>query len=394
MSEIHGTVQPGFEPVRAGFAEGQRDDEGAAQLAVYRHGRLVVDLWTGADPIAGRPVDADSISIMMSVTKGVVATCAHLLAQQGRLNLDARVADYWPEFAAGGKGAIRVSDLLAHRAGLPGFAPETGIGVDQFLDWDACVAALASMTPLWEPATATLYHALTYGYLVGEVIRRATGSTVGEILREEVAGPLGLDLWIGLPAAEEHRVVPQFSRAPQLTADHVLTLLSSVGIDITDPLVRCTAGTFADVAQSIEALNRADAHAVELPAVNGIGDARSLARMYAAVIGEVDGIRLLDPATVAKATVPQTDDLPTPSPLDRLPGGTRARYALGYELPSASTPLLGEGSFGHAGAGGRLAFAQPRTGTAVGYLCANLAWNPAEGADPRWLPWTSALSTE
>ncbi|WP_218671447.1 serine hydrolase domain-containing protein [Microbispora sp. GKU 823] len=189
---------------------------GAAQLAVYQDGRLVVDLWAGGDPIGGRPVSGDSLGIVMSVSKGAVATCAHLLSQRGVLDLDAPVAHYWPEFSAGGKARIRVSDLLTHRAGLSGFnpfAPEAPIGPDAYLDWGACVAALEAMSPLWEPGTAMMYHALTYGYLVGEVIRRATGRTVGAVLADLVAGPLGLDLWIGLPESEEHRFVPQFSRS-------------------------------------------------------------------------------------------------------------------------------------------------------------------------------------
>ncbi|GII05294.1 serine hydrolase domain-containing protein [Planobispora takensis] len=391
MTEVHGTVRPGFEGVRDGFARGQEGDEGAAQLAVYQDGHLVVDLWAGADPIGGRPVGGDSLGVVMSVTKGAVATCAHLLSLRGELDLDAPVRAYWPEFAAAGKAHISVSDLLSHRAGLSGFDPETRIGPASYLDWDACVAALAAMEPLWEPGTAVMYHTLTYGYLVGEVIRRATGRTAGTVLADLVAAPLALDLWIGMPESEEPRFLPQFSLRPQPGEEEVLAFLADLGLDRTDRLVRSTAATFHGITEAMEAFNRPEGRAAEIPAANGVADARSLARMYAATIGEVDGVRLLDGDGVARAVAPQTDELPAPPPFHRLPATESSRFGLGYELPRPGLPMLGEGSFGHAGAGGRLAYAQPRTGTAVAYLCTNMAWNPAAGPDPRWLPWTEAL---
>src|SRR3979411_1517290 len=147
---VAGEVASGFEPVREAFEKAQATDEGGAQLAVYRHGRLVVDLWAGSDPIGGRPFTGDSLTILMSVYKGLVATCANLLRERGTLDVDAPVAEYWPEFAAAGKDRITVAHLLSHRAGLSDFDPDAGI-ID-FLDWDRCVTALAEMTPLWQPA--------------------------------------------------------------------------------------------------------------------------------------------------------------------------------------------------------------------------------------------------
>ncbi|WP_329238173.1 beta-lactamase family protein [Actinoallomurus sp. NBC_01490] len=386
-----GWAAPGFEAVRDGFEAGQRDDPGAAQLAVYQDGKQVVDVWAGADVIGGRPVDAGSLSVVMSVTKGVVATCAHLLAQRGLLDLEAPVAAYWPEFARNGKEDVTVGDLLAHRSGLSAFPPEARIGLPQLLDWDHCTRVLAAMAPLWRPGTACHYHALTYGYLVGEVIRRITGHSVGAMLATELSAPLALDLWIGLPAAEEPRVLAQFTRETRPTARQVDEELARFGIDRSDPLVGGTLATMASVAEATEAFNSPAAIAAEIPAANGVGNARSLARLHAALIGPVDGTRLLTADTVEHATAPRTDHLPPPSPFDRLPAGSRSRHALGYELPASHLPMLGTGSFGHAGAGGRLAFAQPRTGTAVAYTCTNLAWNPAAGPDPRWVPWTAAL---
>ncbi|GLY91934.1 serine hydrolase domain-containing protein [Actinoallomurus iriomotensis] len=386
-----GWAAPGFEAVRAGFEAGQRDDPGAAQLAVYQDGQQVVDLWAGADPIGGRPVSGDSLSVVLSVTKGVVATCAHLLVQRGLLDLDAPVAAYWPEFARNGKETIRVGDVLAHRSGLSAFPPEARVGLAELLDWDHCTGVLAAMAPLWRPGTAWHYHALTYGYLVGEVIRRITGHGVGAMLTTDLSAPLALDLWIGLPAAEEPRVLAQFTDEPRPTARQVDEALARFGIDRGDPLVGGTLATMASLAEATEAFNRPAAMAAEIPAANGVGNARSLARLFAALIGPVGGTRLLTADTLERATTPQTDHLPTPSPLDRMPAGSRSRHALGYELPAPHLPMLGTGSFGHAGAGGRLAFAQPRTGTAVAYTCTNLAWDPAAGPDPRWIPWTTAL---
>src|SRR6266566_1257343 len=198
MSKVDGMVEDGFETIRKAFAEAQVQDEGGAQLCIYRHGKRVVDLWTGRDKVNDRPYTADTISIVMSCGKGVTATCAH----------------YSPQFAANGKANIPVSYLLSHRAGLPSFPPESGIAGNELLDWNRCVTALASMKPLWTPGTAFMYHQFIYCYLVGEVIRRVSGKTVGRFFAEEVAGPLNLDLWIGLPEHEEHLVAPVFSSAP------------------------------------------------------------------------------------------------------------------------------------------------------------------------------------
>jgi CubicO group peptidase (beta-lactamase class C family) len=214
MKKVDGTVEDGFETVRDAFAEAQWQDEGGAQLCVYRHGKRIVDLWTGRDKMNDRPYTADTISIIMSCGKGVTATCAHMLVERGLLDLDTPVAHYWPLFAANGKANIPVSYLLSHQAGLPNFPEDGGIVGNELLDWNRCVTALASMKPLWTPGTAFMYHSLTFGYLVGEVIRRITDKTVGQFFAEEVAGPLHLDLWIGLPEQEEHRVAPVFSSAP------------------------------------------------------------------------------------------------------------------------------------------------------------------------------------
>lgn len=385
----HGFVERGFEAVRDAFTHAQDGDEGAAQLCVYRHGRVVVDLWMGRDAVSGMLWDADSVAVLMSVSKGVTATCVHLLVERGQLDLDAPVGEYWPEFAVGGKAGITVADVLSHRAGLSGFEPGSGIRAEHMTDWAACVAALEPMRPLWTPGTAIFYHSITWGYLAGELIRRVTGKSVGEFLATEIAQPLGLDLWIGLPESEEYRVVPQFTRSASPTPDTVENMLARMGIDVDARLVRATLETLATREEGIKLLNTREGHAAEVPAGNAIGNARALARMYAATIGEVDGIRLLTPSTVNRARQPQTDRLGHPAPLDVMP--VTHRFAQGYDLSRPTNPMLGNGSFGHLGTGGRLGFAHPETGIAVGYTCTNMTGENIAGPDPRWLPWTAAL---
>jgi CubicO group peptidase (beta-lactamase class C family) len=348
--------------LEAAFAAAHVGDPGTAQLAVYRDGELIVDLWSG------RP---DSIGIVMSCTKGVVAVAAHLLVERGALSVEAPVVEYWPEFSA---RTVTVAHVLSHTAGLAGFVPADP------LDFDRCVRALARMRPAWEPGRAVTYHSLSWGWLVGELIRRVTGLSVGAFVAQEIARPLGLDLWIGLPQELEPRVAPQ--------------------LDDGFPIARML-GTRA-------------ARAAEIPAANAVTDARSLARMYAALLGPVGGggrggdrahgedrrvgqpadggagVRLLSPATVDRAREPRTDGLP----LVGVDDPHAPRFGLGFELPRPGNPMLGPTSFGHAGAGGRLAFADVASGLAVGYTCTAMRWRPERGPDPRWPPLLEAIRRE
>jgi CubicO group peptidase (beta-lactamase class C family) len=389
---MNGTVAKGYERVHDGFIEGQADDDGGAQLCVYRHGEKVVDLWTGRDREATRPYTDKSIAVLMSCSKGAVATMAHMLVERGQLDLDAPVAKYWPAFGQQGKEAIPVSFLLSHRAGLMGFEPQSGIGPRELLDWDRCVTALAAMAPLWEPGTAYMYHAVTYGYLVGEVIRRVSGKTPGRFFADAIAGPLGLSMWIGLPQSEEHRVAKHYSDRPGLTVEQWKPLMAGFGIDVESRL----AGTMMHMLSSTDAaiggiFNAREGHAAEVPAGNAIGDAASLAKMYAATIGTVDGVRLLSRETMERARTWQTDGLRAPGDFAKLPNGDPQRLAYGFELARGAEPMLGPGSFGHAGAGGRMGFAHPQSGIAVGYVCNAMVWDGMSGPDPRWMPWTRAL---
>lgn len=386
-----GTVEKGFEAVRDAFAEGQAQDEGGAQLCVYQQGKRVVDLWVGMDKLNSRPFTADTITVLMSCTKAVTAVCVHMLSQRGLIDYDAPVARYWPEFAAKGKAAITVRDILAHRAGLMSFDEEAGISGRALFDWNRCTAALANMEPWWKPGSAYFYHALTFGYLAGELVRRVSGKTVGEFVDAEIAGPLKIDLWIGLPSEQEHRVAPHIVPATQLTEEQCRALFSSLGLDMNSRPVRAAFSMVTTGAEGLNLINTREAHSAELPFGNGIANARALAKMYAACIGEIDGIRLLTRETMECARESQNKKLGAPASLMPLTGPGPQRFGLGFELPRTIEPMLGTGSFGHAGAGGRMAFADPESGTAVAYVCNSMLWDGISGPDQRWLGWTKAL---
>ncbi|MEU1183080.1 serine hydrolase domain-containing protein [Streptomyces sp. NPDC005820] len=376
---IEGEVAPGFEPVREAFAANfaQRGDIGAA-VCVYHRGRPVVDLWAGtADPESdtdtGRPWTRDTLQLVYSGTKGATATAAHLLAQRGELDLDAPVAEYWPEFAAQGKADIPVRWLLSHRAGL--VALDRPVPLSDALAWHPMVAALAAQRPAWTPGTAHGYHGRTYGWLVGEVIRRVSGRTPGRFFADEIAAPLGLDVFIGLPESERARVSRIVYRQP--TVD-----FSTVPLEAVPEEFRAAVAAMLDpdsLANRAFAItdppeidfNSPEVQAAELPASNGICTAHGLARMYAALIGEVDGVRLLTPETVASATKEQSvgQDRVIMLPM---------RFASGYMLPTDTAPLTGPQAFGHPGRGGSLGFADPEHDIAFGYVMNHISEDPTD----------------
>ena len=397
MGDIHslthgGTVAAGFEAVRDAFLAAQAEDPGGAQLCVYRRGERVVDLWAGRDPQNNRPYGEDIVGVLMSCTKGVVATAVHMLAGRGLVDFDAPMARYWPGFAGGGKAAITVRQALSHQAGLVGYDEELGFGPAELFDYERSVAGLEGMAPLWAPGSAAMYHFVTFGTLAGELIRRVDGRTAGRFVADEIAAPLGIDLWIGLPVAEEPRRAPHFTHGPQLTVDQYRAFAAAAGCDMDDRLVRAFLSTAAAVDTGIQQINTSRAfRAAELPAGNGVGDARALAKMYAAVIGEAQGVRLVGAEAMEAARELQTGQLGPPGELAKLGGGAGfLPYGLGYELAQPTKPMLGPGSFGHAGAGGRLGFAHPESGVALGYAC-NTMLSSMTGPDPRWVGWTAAL---
>ncbi len=366
LTQIGGTVEKGFEPVREAFAANfERHGEVGAACCVYRRGRVVVDLWGGTTlPGGGRPYTAETLQMVWSTAKGVVALAAHILAQDGRLDFDTPVVEYWPEFAAEGKSGIPVRWLFSHQAGLIGI--DQPLGLDAVLAWTPLAEALAAQRPFWTPGTAHGYHAYTYGWLAGEVIRRITGMSPGRFVSERIAKPLELEFWIGLPEALEARVAPVLP-PPSGTPPDPLTARTA------DPTT-LTHKSFTVLTIPPAQYNEYPFWSAEVPAGNGIGTARALARMYAACIGEVDGVRLLAPDTLERAIVTQArgDDLVVPY---------ETHYGTGFQLPFPFRPMAGAGSFGHYGSGGSVGFAHNELGFSFGYVMNQM--RPAYGLDPR-----------
>src|SRR6267378_4094652 len=311
QAQLGGSVETGFEPVQEAFASNfEQHGEIGAACCVYLHGKRVVDLWGGTTTAQGSdPYTADTLQMVWSTTKGVVAIAAHMLAQEGKLDFDAPVAEFWPEFAKQGKAKIPVRWLFSHQAGLA--AIDRPLNLDDLLAWTPVVEALEDQQPLWEPGSAHGYHTLTYGWLAGEVIRRITGQTVGTFVAERIARPLNAEFWIGLPDALAARIADPTSLAHR---------------------------SFANPAIPPAAFNGLPFRTAEVPAGNGIGTARALARIYAATIGPLDGVRLLDQETLDKATRTQAHG-------EDLVMGYETHFATGFQLAFPFRPMAGKGSF-------------------------------------------------
>ncbi len=259
-AEVGGHVEPGFEGVRDAFANNFEElGEVGATYAFYVDGTQVVDLWGGERTDTGAAYDGDTLQIVFSSTKGATAACAHLLAQRGLLDIDAPVVTYWPEFGQAGKEHIPVRWLLSHQAGLPTF--DTTLTREEALAWEPVIHALEVQAPLWEPGVAHGYHAITYGHLVGEVVRRIDGRSLGTFFHEEFAEPLGLDFWIGLPEELEPRVAPMI---PMSSGGDGASIADLLGADSW--LVRALNLNGAFQEDLGNGANRRDFHAAELPA--------------------------------------------------------------------------------------------------------------------------------
>ena len=360
-TEIHGFCAKGFEPVRDALAASfDRGEEIGAALAVDVGGENVVDLWAGhADPGKSRPWQKDTIANVYSTTKGVVAILALRLVEQGRLDLDAPVAKYWPEFAQAGKDGITTRQLLSHRAGLP--AVREFLPPDDLFDWDAMTSALAATTPWWEPGTAHGYHAVTYGWLVGEVIRRITGKSVGAVLKEELAGPLGLDFAIGLPEADDTRCAV-LQAPPPVAPEGEPSLMEIVMNDPTS----VTAMAFINPPSLMmpDTVNSRAWRGAEIPGANGHGTARALARLYGILAngGDAGGVHVLGPDVARQAAVEHSF---APDLVLQL----STRIGLGFMLSQPGNAFgPNEGAFGHPGAGGSVAFADPKARVGFSYV--------------------------
>ena len=362
---ISGSVHPDFGGVTESLRRvAMHKHGGGAAVAVYHRGELVVDAWTGARNAAGAPWQSDTMAMSFSTTKGVVATTLHRLADRGLVRYDEPVATYWPEFAAGGKEHVTVRHLLTHSAGLHHLR---GVISDAYemLDWDLVCTRLAAETSRYEPGSRYGYHGITYGFLVGEVIRRVTGLSVHDAVDAEVVQPLGLDgMVIGAPPHERDRIaelIVRFGDAER--AERFARRAERIA------WLRPTVETFM-VPGSDRLFASRDVLDSEIPAINGCFTARSLARMYAALAGGgvLDGIRYLSTETLRQATQVQSTqrDIVVGFPM---------RWRLGYHVAATTRGVIPNG-FGHFGFGGSGAWADPDNDLAVAFVCNRVAGTP------------------
>lgn len=350
---VAGVCDPRFEPVRQAFVDNftERGERGAAACLIV-DGQTVVDLWGGHADLAGTsPWERDTLVNVFSIGKAMTAACAHRLVGQGRLDVERPVAQWWPEFGAGGKDGVTLAQVLSHQAGLP--AVRKRLPPNAMLDWELMTSALAAQEPWWPPGTAHGYHTNTFGFLVGEVVRRVTGRSLGTYFRQEIAGPLGADFFIGLPPAEHHRVA-EFNwpgpanpevEPPGLTDAQLMefnTYYNPSGLS------------------GAEVVNTPEWRQAEIPSTNGHATARAVARIYQELAA--GGGVVVERHALAAATVEQVygDDLILHRP---------SRFGLGFQLTMAERPLGPNArSFGHFGAGGSLGFCDPDAGVAFAYV--------------------------
>jgi CubicO group peptidase (beta-lactamase class C family) len=376
-ARVDGEVADGFGPVadafRANFADA---DEVGAAVAVYAGGDLVVDLWGGtADPAVGSPWQRDTVSLIASCSKGIVTLCVYTLVQDGLLDLDAPVARYWPEFAQNGKQDITVRTTLSHRAGLP--TVEAELGFEQMLAWTPVIDALAAQAPMWEPGTGFFYHALTFGWLGGEIIRRISGQLPGDFLRSRLTGPLGLDTWIGLPADQLGRLAPVIDATPSTDpavladeAEYARTEAAAIG----ERSITLDGALMPPGGRWSTAFNRPALAQAQIPGANGISTARGLAGLYSAAVYGPD--RFLRAESVTDALVVRSAG----APLFGGPAGDRWGTGFVVSTPGASA-MLGPRSFGHGGAGGKAAFGDDSHGIGFAYLNNWMGTVPDDRAD-------------
>ncbi len=369
---VRGLVEPGWGAVADAFARNFEHGEIGAACCVYADGVPVVDIIGGvADPPTAREWDHQTIALVFSTTKGATAVCANRLIESGQLDPDAPVAAYWPEFAANGKENVLVRHVLSHAAGLP--VVEGAFTLTEALAWDPVIEQLARQATRWDPGTAVGYHLRTFGWLTGELVRRVTGVTLGTFFATEVAAPLGLDWWIGLPEVEESRVAriiaPKIPEDPEVRdfMDAIMAPGTLLGDALTGP---------GNQFHYDDMWNTRQLHECELPSSNGIASAHAVARMYAATVGPVDAVRLLTPDTMERARITHSDgpDLVLGFPM---------HYGLGFSLPPTLSSAAGAGAFGHSGAGGSLGLADPEHGIGFGYVMNRMVVGANEDRRPR-----------
>ncbi len=368
-TEFPGFADEGFGPVADAFVDNfRRGTEMGAACAVHHDGRLVVDLHGGiADADTGTPWTTDTLTTGFSISKGLMALCGYLAAQRGLLDFAAPVATVWPEFAANGKGDIVIRDVFAHRAGL--MALDVDLTLDDVLAWTPVIRAIEDQRPLWTPGATFAYHALTFGWLTGEILARATGLGPGALLADYLTGVLGVDAWIGLPPDQEHRVARMHaprSRVLRTGYRAMPAVLRRIG---KAPAVRAvtlgSAFPFSLIDGCAGDFNTPAVHAAEIPAANAILDARALATIYGAAVSPVAGAPLLSAASIADAVTVRSAGAGWRGALTA-PG---IRFSTGFMVNGIPfRPLLSDSSFGHDGASGSLGFADADSGTGFGYV--------------------------
>ncbi len=359
---ISGKCDPKFQQVAAEFERNflERGEVGAS-VSITIEGETVVDLWGGTANIQSQTKwEEDTVSIVWSCTKGATALCAHILSSRGELDIDAPVIKYWPEFGKAGKENITVKMLLNHQAGLAAIRKPLPDGA--YSDWDLMIRSLEDETPFWEPGTRNGYHALTFGWLVGEVVRRVSGKSLGQFFQDEVAGPLGIDFWIGLPEEIEPRVAKMIMAEPQMDSPFYKAIFEP---NTVQSFIFNTGGL-------MEHFDSRSGHAAEIGASGGITNARSLARMYAPLAcgGVLGDIQLVNEETLHRmssvsSATGQDANLLVPT-----------RFSLGFmkSLDNRKQPqglqdsvILSEDAFGHAGNGGSIGFASPNEKMSFAY---------------------------
>src|SRR6266699_255345 len=373
--EVAGFYDPQFERVAEEFVRNfqERGEVGAA-VSIIIEGEKVVDLWGGsADPASNKPWVEDTIALVWSATKGATALCAHMLADRGLLDLDAPVVRYWPEFGQAGKEAIPVKMLLNHQSGLAAIREPLPPGA--FCEWELMIKALEKEEPWWRPGSMHGYHGFTFGWLVGEVVRRVSGKSLGTFFREEVAEPLGLDFWIGLPEAQENRVAPIIPADPPDPNGPISPMFAALAdpTSLQTLVLFNTGGHMIPGPDGVFGYNLWAARAAEIGAAGGISNARALAGMYAPLAngGSLKGLSLVSWDTLARmgaVSAASGFDMVVMFP---------SRFSLGYVKSTdnrrepASTindsMILSEEAFGHPGFGGALGFADPAKGMSFGY---------------------------
>jgi CubicO group peptidase (beta-lactamase class C family) len=362
---VQGSCEARFERVREEFERNFADrGELGASVCVVVDGEVVVDLWGGiADEATGRQWERDTVNVVCSCTKGATALCGNMLIDRDQLDPDRPVAEYWPEFAKNGKQSIPVRQVFNHQSGVCHWQPQLPEG--GVCDWELVIHALEDTTPFWPPGTRQGYHGFTIGYLVGELVRRVTGRSVGTFFQEEVARPLGLDFWIGLPEEIEPRVATtiEFDFATATTLPPVLIEQMSDPTSIAAKLFSNGGGWMGNI-------DRRDMHAAELPAAGGITNGRGLAGMYAPLSlgGALGDVRLVSRDAIARMRSAQSV-----SDHDAV-AGSRTSYTMGFskswpnlDLGTGNSVIIGEDAFGTPGLGGQMGFADPSCRLAFGY---------------------------